>query len=151
MIANFYMNNSDKVKVDKRLNLIYGNVDITIIEPVNIYEPTLKISKNISSLSYNYIKIPAFNRFYFIKEPPRYEAGFYYITLHCDVLSSFKNGFMNNNAILKRSESIYNLYLPDDKFKLYNYPLIQTKKFIPSTATKFDMNTTQFVLACAGS
>lgn len=149
-LANFYNNLSDKLAVDKNLKVVVAGEVITIIEPVDIVNPTLKLSKEIGSLTFNYVYIPDFKRYYILREPPTWREGFYTCNLHCDVLMSFKHSFKNKNGIISRNSNKYNLYLDDPKIRLYNYPQIQTRELIPTTSERFNMNTTQFVLACAG-
>ena len=124
------------------------NADIT--GGCDIISPVLKIATKNNITSYNYCYIPAWNRYYYINN---ITASQQRLIVECsvDVLMSWRNEIDNMDVIVERSENVYNLYLPDEKFKLYNYPLIQTRKFTPTTTTQFNMNTMQFVLACAGT
>lgn len=146
----FYKNNSDHIEVNKSLQVVASDVPCVIIDATSIKDPVLMFSKYLEPLSYNYVYVPQFNRYYYAEEPPQYENGFYTIKLHVDVLMSFKNQFLNEEVVVDRSESNYNLYLPDDKIELYGYSYYQVKKLIPQTNLKFDMNIEQFVLNCAG-
>lgn len=149
--ANFYVNSSDKLKVEKDLTQILTNKIITIIEPVDIFNPIIKLSKQIGSLSFNYIYISDFNRYYFVTEPPTWRGGFYEVKLHCDVLMSFKSGFYTKNVIIKRNSRNYNLYLNDDHMKMLNYPYYQTLNMKCVEGTPFKMQTNQIVLALVGA
>lgn len=149
--ANFYVNTSDKLKVEKDLSQVLTDKTITIIEPVDIFNPTIKLSKQIGSLSFNYIYISDFNRYYFVAEPPTWREGFYEVKLHCDVLMSFKSGFYTKNAVIKRNSRNYNLYLNDDHMKMLNYPYYQTLNMKCVEGTPFKMQTNQIVLALVGA
>lgn len=149
--ANFYVNHSDKLKVEKNLSQILTNKTITIIEPVDIFNPTIKLSKEIGSLSFNYIYISDFHRYYFVPEPPTWREGYYEVKLHCDVLMSFKNDFYDKKAIIKRNSKYYNLYLNDDHMKMLNYPFYQTLNMQCVEGTPFSMQTNQIILALVGA
>lgn len=149
--ANFYVNHSDKLKVEKDLSQILTNKTITIIEPVDIFNPVIKLSKEIGSLSFNYLYISDFNRYYFITEPPTWREGFYEVKLHCDVLMSFKRSFYKKQAIIKRNSRNYNLYLNDDHMKMLNYPFYQTFNMKCTEGTPFRMQTNQILLGLVGA
>lgn len=149
--ANFYKSNSDKLDVEKNISLIREDQEITIIEPVDISDPVLKLSKNIGSLSFNYVYIPDFNRFYMVIEPPTWREGFYTVKLHVDVLMTFKSGFYTKKAVIKRNSRDYNLYLSDEHMKMLNYPFYQTFNMKCTEGTPFRMQTNQIVLALVGA
>lgn len=150
-LANFYVNHSDKLEVEKDLSQILTNKTITIIEPVDILNPTINLSKEIGSLSFNYLYISDFNRFYFVMEPPTWREGFYEVKLHCDVLMTFKSGFYTKKAVIKRNSRNYNLYLSDEHMKMLNYPFYQTFNMKCTEGTPFKMQTNQIVLALVGA
>ena len=150
-LANFYVNHSDKLEVEKNLSVIRTDQEITVIEPVNILDPVIKLSKNIGSLSFNYIYIADFGRFYTLTEPPTWNNGFYTAKLHVDVLMTFKRGFYTKNAVIKRNSRNYNLYLNDDRMKMLNYPYYQTLNMKCVEGTPFKMQTNQIVLALVGA
>jgi hypothetical protein len=149
--ANFYVNHSDKLKVEKNLSQVITDKTITIIEPVDIFNPVIKLSKEIGSLSFNYLYISDFNRYYFVTEPPTWREGFYEVKLHCDVLMSFKHSFYTKHAIIKRNSSRYNLYLNDDHMKIYNYPYYQTLNMACVEGTPFNMARNEICLALVGA
>lgn len=149
MLARLYYNKSDKRYINKSLTLI-NDISIELKSDTSIINPTLILSYNSEVMQANYIYIPELDRYYYIDN---IIASTQKLIVECsvDVLMSWRSQIDNMDVIVERSENVYNLYLPDEKFKLYNYPLIQTKKFTPTTTTQFNMNTTQFVLACAGT
>lgn len=149
MLARLYYNKSDKRYINKSLTLI-NDISIELKSDTSIINPTLILSYNSEVMQANYIYIPELDRYYYIDN---IIASTQKLIVECsvDVLMSWRSKIDNMDVIVERSENVYNLYLPDEKFKLYNYPLIQTKKFNPTTTTQFNMNTTQFVLACAGT
>lgn len=154
MNAYLYYNKSDKRYVSKDLEAITydgsDHIDIEMKEDTSIIDPTFILRTQSKVLTANYIYVPDLNRYYYINDYTVSHQRIY-IDCHVDVLMSYKDSILAKNIIAKRSENRYNLYLPDEKFKLYNYPKIQTIMFNPKTSFKFDMNVEQFVLTTAGS
>ena len=150
MQATFYYNKSDKRYLNKSIDAKYDNIDIQILEPSSIINPTLLVSSGLIGNNVNYVYIPDLRRYYYIDNYIM-ENGFVRIECKVDVLMSFKNEILSEKVIAARSSNRYNLYLPDDKFKMYNYSRVQTFTMIPQDSMKFDMSIEQFVLTTAGS
>ena len=150
MQATFYYNKSDKRYLNKSIDAKYSNIDIQILEPSSIINPTLLVSSGLIGNNVNYVYIPDLRRYYYIDNYIM-ENGFVRIECKVDVLMSFKNEILSEKVIAARSSNRYNLYLPDDKFKMYNYSRVQTFTMIPQDSMKFDMSIEQFVLTTAGS
>ena len=150
MNATFYYNKSDKRYLNKDIEAKYRDIPIQILTPSSIINPTLKVSSGLIGQNVNYVYIPDLRRYYYIDNYIM-ENGFVIIECKVDVLMSFKNEILSEKVIASRSSNRYNLYLPDDKFKMYNYSRIQTFTMIPQDSLKFDMSIEQFVLTTAGS
>lgn len=127
-MATFYYNKSDKRYANKTLEVVYDDVELTYIDKTDITNPVIKLGKAMEPLAYNYVYIPEFKRYYYMSQPT-YEAGFYKIQLHCDVLMSFYDYYKNRNAIVKRNENLFDRYLQDEKIKVRNYDCIRTIQF----------------------
>ena len=67
---------------------------------------------------YNYAYIPDFQRYYFIDDIS-WSQGIWTLTMHADVLASFKNDIMNSRQYVIRSASQSNAYLPDTVYTTY--------------------------------
>lgn len=147
MSATFYMCKSDKRYAHKTLEVVYPDVDLTYIDITDLGEPVLKVGKNIDPLAYNYVYIPEFKRYYYVKTPPKFEAGYYRVELHSDVLMSFINDINKVNAIIKRQEKDYNLWQVDEKQHYYNTNATIVKEF---PGNHFNMNTAEFILVMSG-
>lgn len=145
-MATFYFNKTDKRYMNKTLSSVYDNVSLTYIDKTDILNPVLKLGKQIDPLSFNYVYIPEFSRYYFVSEPPIFEEGYYRVKLHVDVLMSFKSQILAQNVIVKRQEKAYNLYQVDEKMNVYNTPVYRTIEF-PNGFS----NTGYFVLCVAGA
>lgn len=104
----------------KRINStkIPGNgheVEGNIFEPCEILAPVLIISPNNYNISYNYVKIPEFERYYFIKSW-EFSGGRYYATCAVDVLASHKTQIGETTQYVLRSASDFNEYVIDTKY-----------------------------------
>lgn len=145
-MATFYNNKTDKRYMNKTISAVYDNVSLTYIDKTDILNPVLKLGKQIDPLSFNYIYIPEFSRYYFVSEPPIFEEGYYRVKLHVDVLMTFKSQILAQYVIVKRQEKAYNLYQVDEKMNVYNTPVYRTIEFPGGFS-----NTGHFVLCVAGA
>lgn len=83
-----------------------------------------------SILEYNYCKFD--NGYcYFIdtKNIVNIGKGIFDVPMTLDVLDSYKNSILNSTAIIERSSSSYNMYLQDNMYSAYGYPMIGCKEF----------------------
>lgn len=139
------LNNSENEKVIKELTEIM-TLTGTLKAETSLIDPVVIIEEDLETLSgVNYITIPAFNRSYFVRNVRSMRSGLVEFSCHVDVLSSFASAIKSNTAIIKRQENLWNLYLNDGSFKVYQNPNVLTMPF-PSGFT-----TQEFVLAIAGS
>lgn len=150
MQATFYYNKSDTRYLNKDIEIKYDNIPIEILTPTSVIRPIIKVSSGLIGQNVNYLYISDLQRYYYIRNWTM-ENG--HITIECevDVLMSYKSNILEKNAIARRSQNRYNLYLPDDNFKMYNYSRVQTFSMTPTTTLRFNMNTDQFVLVTAGA
>lgn len=121
-----YINNSNKTEINKNIVLIQ-TLDAIFVENTNIKNPSLLLD-NLDILNGNYLYIPDFKRFYFFK-PPTSEAMFWRVDCECDVLESFKEDILKNEAIIERQENLFNLYLNDNNLSTYENTFTLTNKF----------------------
>lgn len=129
---------SEQNEINKQL-AISTEIAVNLKDNCDIINPTFLISGSVDNLSqYNYIRVPTFNRYYFIKSITQIRHNLYEIHAHVDVLMSFKNEILNNTAILDRAHSVYDDYLQDTNIQMESYKMVQTKKFnytfIPETS-----------------
>ena len=144
----FCVNNSNEDKIGKNITDVV-NLTGDLKAPSSIIDPVLTVNNggNISQIAgCNYIKIPTFNRMYFIREIEIVRAGIIQVTAHVDVLESYSEQILQQAAVVERQQNLWNLYLNDGlTFKVTNKPTIVTVPF-PSGFT-----TQEFVLAVAGN
>lgn len=137
------MSENNRVMKDlQTISTITGELkaETSIIDPVIVIE--IDLSKVVDC---NYLTISEFRRSYFVNNIRSIRAGLVEFSCHVDVISSFAEEIKTNRAIVKRQEKKWNLYLNDGTFKVYQNPVVLTKKF-PTGFTE-----RQFVLAVAGS
>ena len=146
---NLYANTSPVNKVDKNISLVLSTTGVlrdgvTISDPVVLLE--VATPANVIS-SANYAYVPELGRYYYITGVASDASGLWIVSMHVDVLMSFKEQIRNQYAIVARQEYIYNMYLDDGWFMAYQKPLIQLKYF--SVTAPFE--NVEFVLLVAGS
>lgn len=147
MTVTIMQNSSEPEKVGKTLTTITtltGNLkaETSIIDPIILISGA---TSPAALMTANYMHIPDFMRYYFIRNIRSIRTGLWEITAHVDVLETFKESIKAQSAVIQRQENSYNLYLDDGIFKVYQNPTIVTKKF-PSGFTE-----QAFILAVAGS
>lgn len=116
-------------------------------ENTSIFNPVIILESDAAVYNFNYMQIPSFGRFYFITDIRSIGHKRWEISGHVDVLNTYASGILSNEAVIKRQQNLYNLYLNDPDFQTYNNDLIQTKKF---TNSEFD-KTLSYVLVINGS
>lgn len=139
------VNKSERNKILKETTTIL-TLTGELKEDTSIISPIIKLDCNLTDIvSCNYLSIPTFKRSYFINNIKSINNRLVEISCHCDVLSSFSSQILDNTAIIRRQENLWNLYLNDSSFKIYQNPNVLTKEF-PNGFT-----TLELVLAVAGS
>lgn len=103
MNLSLFVNNSEKNKLDKSLSseLKFNG---KLREESSVVNPSIMIQATNPS-SYNYAYIPEFNRYYFITDMVSIRTGIWEISMHVDVLMSFKDGIKNTSIILSDTET----------------------------------------------
>ena len=116
----------------------------SILDPVILIETDTPATV-ISSANYAYIEV--FSRYYYITNVKSDANGLWIVSMHVDVLMTYESAIRAQDAIVRRQERVYNMYLDDGWFMSYQNPIIQTKYF--SNATPFEAE--EYVLTLAGS
>lgn len=128
MTINLYVNVSEKERVTKTLSL-EKSFSGTLREQTSVIDPVISIESTDNLSGYNYMYIPDFGRYYYIRNVESVKNGLWRVTGHVDVLMSFKSQILQNSGVIERQENKWNLYLPDPDFQTSNKTQIQTKKF----------------------
>ena len=150
MILHLYKNMSDANVVDKTLTPLLTEtqggqtVDVglqgTLLDDCSIIDPVISIDHELLSITdiadMNYAYIEEFERSYFIRNMV-FKGKLLEISMHVDVLSTYKGNIRNLSAIIARQEKKYNLYLQDGMIKTYANPHIEIKQF-PNAFTEYE-------------
>lgn len=146
MTIQFFKINNISNKINKS---IPGTPDLTLTGSLkdgsDILDPVITISKN-GVPDYNYAFIPEFNRYYFIAPPTNVRKDLWEMSLHVDVLYTYRQGILTAPCVVAKSSSNYNLYLNDSNYKCYQNPLIFSDTF----PAGFDVSQAHFIMTLFG-
>lgn len=144
MDITLYTNNSEKNKLDKNLS---GAKTFSgkLREESSIVNPSILIQIENPS-SFNYAYIPEFKRYYFIIDAVSVRTNIWRLSLHTDVLMSFKDGIKNAPVILTDTESAgATNYLIGEQWKTNAKNTTEIKQFPKGLNTNGE-----FILITAG-
>lgn len=99
-------NRLDKSKYLENIDELHGSLR----EECNIIDPVISLELS-NPPTFNYVYIPSFNRYYFVKEFDFIRTGLYRLKLHVDVLMSYKDAIRNLECLIERNEYKYNKYI----------------------------------------
>lgn len=123
-LINLYTNIAENNRVDKTKYITsVGTLQGTLRDECSITDPTIIIQSDTLP-NFNYVHIPIWNRYYYVNEITSVRYGLWRISLHVDVLMSYKLDILNLNAIIDRQEFKYNRYLTDRLLPVSNEPNI---------------------------
>lgn len=146
MRIQFYKISNVSKKINKQLP---GTPPLTLDgflkDGSNIMDPVIQIEHS-GVPDYNYAFIPEFNRFYFMKPATSVTNNVWEISLHVDVLYTYRQGILTAPCIVAKSSSKYNLYLNDANYKCYQNPHIFSERF-PSG---FNVENAHFIMTLFG-
>ena len=144
MVMTLYNNKSDIREVRKNiatlvtLNNVYCKDDTDVVNPVILLDA---VPSNC-----NYAKINEFNRYYVLTDVIHVD-GLIETHWHVDVLMSFIPLLGKERCVVKRSATVYDMYLKDDETLLEAY----TKTHVIPFPDGFDSDRQEFVLAVVGN
>lgn len=145
MTITLYSNASEINSVNKELSELI-TLSGTLREQSSIIDPVISIEgidQYLSSANYAYI--PEFGRYYFITGIESIRMGLWRLSFHVDVLYTYREQILANNAIIERNENEFDLKLNDGLFQTQQNPRIVQYPFPDG------FNTWNFVLAVAGN
>lgn len=147
MKVRFYSISDDRRVVNKTIPNTYTEKDCDIWDSCSIMRPLLKLAQDNNVINKNYAYIADWGRYYYVSPADIDNGREMYLQLEEDVLKSWQSDIENLQCTVVRTakNGRANLYLDDGKFKVLNYPRIQTKKF-PNSLSK----TLSYVLTIAG-
>lgn len=112
MLIQLYRTGAETNRVDKALD---SRTDLvgTLIEACDILNPVIKVNYSQTVLNMNYCYIDAFKRYYFITDM-NIKNGVVYLSLHVDVLMTYKDDIKKSTGHIIRSASNPNYYITDN-------------------------------------
>lgn len=134
-------------KLIKSFDSTTATFSVVLKENTDIFRPTFILQSEADLWNFNYIDGSAFSgRQYFITDVRSVGNRRFEVDAKTDVLSTWAAQIKDNTAVIRRQQWLYNLYLDDPDFHVYNYERIQTLKF---PANSF-MKSLQYVLVTNG-
>ena len=110
-------NTADETNVINKTIATVDTVTATIKGNSSIINPTLILEYKTPLIGVNYVFIPDWNRYYFVRDMRVATGGRYEIDLYVDVLQSFKEQILKCGVILSDTEQTgLNNYLPSESF-----------------------------------
>lgn len=143
MTIILYNNTSPSNYVNKSISVV-STLNGTLRNPTSIIDPVVTIERS-NPTGFNYARIEEFGRYYFVTGISSELSNLISISLHVDVLMTYKEGIKDMNAIIKRQENKFNLYLDDGIFKAYQNTKHKVIQF-PYGFTEYS-----YILALAGN
>lgn len=102
-----YITNDTNNTINKNLTDL-KEYDITLKNPENVINPTIMLNDR-TEFNKNYAYIPAFSRYYFIRDITRVNRDLVQLRLEVDVLESYKEDILNSEGNISRNKE-YNKY-----------------------------------------
>lgn len=143
MTISLYNNASAPNYVDKEISLVQTLTGV-LRNPASVTDPVITIERD-SPVGFNYVYIPEYSRYYFVSGISMTGDRLLALSLHVDVLMTYKATIREMYAIIKRQENKFNLYLDDGIFKAYQNTKHKIIK-LPYGFTEYS-----YVLALAGN
>ena len=132
MEIQLYKNNSSNNTMTKSLTPV-TTISGTLKDECSIIDPEILVAGTSQFINANYAYIPEFNRYYYINNITIVKNGLYRLSLHSDVLMSFKNSIKGMNAIVARSSDNSNM----KTLQYNNYNVYASNKSFDSSLTPY--------------
>lgn len=136
MNVKFYNYTGANNVINKRLGkptLIECNMEVATSQINPNVRVTFTDETAPSSLDYNYcvVTLGSANYPYFIdiNNVVNVGKGVFNVPMSLDLLEFYKDKILDSTAIIERSATSYNMYLRDDLYSAYGYPLVGCKEF----------------------
>ena len=123
-----YNNTQELNKISKTPTLV-RTLTGEFRDETDIVNPEILIEYSGTLTDVNYMRIQQLNRWYFITGIESVRTGLWRIYAHCDVLKTYSEAILGTEAVIARSESLYNLLINDAMFKVYSNPRLQIANF----------------------
>lgn len=124
MKVTLIVNNSDRKKINKSLDIKLANVAAKAKEPCNVLTPTIELDKatitqsGVSYAKINYLYIEEFGRYYFVDSVTIEPGGLLVFSASVDVLYTYRKQLLATQFEVIRSSSLYSKYFVDTQLAL---------------------------------
>lgn len=116
MVIKLYVSRDEKNVLHKVL-FDESEIEGRLKDETSITDPTIIINHHNPAL-YNYVYIQEFNRYYFITDIRSIRNNIWEISMHVDVLMTYKDQIKTCSAVIDTSEETgINDYLSNDVYK----------------------------------
>ena len=111
--------NGERSLLDKSSAFIMGGdypsyvVSGVLKEQSSIINPVVLIRADTTIIEYNYVEIDTFKRKYFVTDIKNVRNDLWEVSLHVDVLYSYKDVLLQNDYFVERNQYDFNNELPD--------------------------------------
>lgn len=136
MNVNFYNYTGANNVINKNLGnptLLECNMEVATSQINPVVRVTFSDETAPSTLDFNYCVVTLGNTdySYFIdlNNVINIGKGVFNVPMTLDLLEFYKSEILDSTAIIERSASSYNMYLRDDMYMAYGYPLVGCKVF----------------------
>ena len=136
MNVNFYKYTGANNVINKNLGeptLIECNMEVATTQINPVVRVTFTDELAPSTLDYNYciVTLGSTNYPYFIdlNNVVNIGKGVFNVPMTLDLLEFYNTKILDSTAIIERSSTAYNMYLRDDLYSAYGYPLIGCMEF----------------------
>ena len=128
MTINLYNCEAEMNRIGKNNKSLITSLSGTLKQESSIIDPIIMLQlADCTGINYAYIE--EFKRYYFVSEIRQVRNDLVELTMHVDVLDSFKDAILKNTAILDKSQSTGNPYFDDGSMasdsrtftQVYNY------------------------------
>ena len=129
MEITLYKTSDENNKIDKTLSSGFSMTG-SLRNESNVIRPSILIEIQ-NPTSYNYMYIPDFGRYYFIKEMTSVRTNLWRLDCEVDVLKSYADKIKTLTVIIDKNKdySKTNQYLNDGSFVIENKNTIEIKNF----------------------
>lgn len=136
MNVNFYNYTGANNVINKNLGnptLLECNMEVATTQINPVVRVTFLDDTAPSTLDFNYCVVTLGNTdypyFIDLNNVTNIGKGVFNVPMTLDLLEYYKSEILDSTAIIERSASSYNMYLRDDMYMAYGYPLVGCKVF----------------------
>lgn len=136
MNVNFYNYTGANNVINKNLGnptLLECNMEVATTQINPVVRVTFSDNNAPGTLDFNYCIVTLGNTdypyFIDLNNVINIGKGVFNVPMTLDLLEFYKSEILDSTAIIERSASSYNMYLRDDMYMAYGYPLVGCKVF----------------------